>query len=96
MSTDWLRAFIEGPLDRGLRFATRSPGVVVSGAVDSGLQMAAAPGSTVDRLTIHDVPGLPLYVGPGVDASHAFERTHEDALRATAALLSAYLDAPLG
>jgi multidrug efflux pump subunit AcrB len=28
-----LRAFIEGPLDRGLRFSTRAPGVVVAGAV---------------------------------------------------------------
>ena len=30
-------------------------------------------------------------VGPGVDASHHYERTHVDALAATAALLSAYI-----
>lgn len=30
-------------------------------------------------------------VGPGVDASHAYERTHRDALEATAQLLTAYL-----
>ena len=30
-------------------------------------------------------------VGPGVDASHAYERTHRDALEATAQLLVAYL-----
>ena len=28
-----LRAFVEGPLDRGLHFATRSPGIVVAGSV---------------------------------------------------------------
>ena len=32
-------------------------------------------------------------IGPGVDASHAFERTHRDALEATARLLLAYLQA---
>lgn len=30
-------------------------------------------------------------VGPGVDASHAYERTHQDALRETARLLLAYI-----
>lgn len=30
-------------------------------------------------------------IGPGVDASHAYERTHRDALRDTANLISAYL-----
>lgn len=30
-------------------------------------------------------------VGPGVDTSHGYERTHTDALRQTAALLAAYL-----
>lgn len=30
-------------------------------------------------------------IGPGVDASHAYERTHLDALHATAALMLAYL-----
>jgi putative aminopeptidase FrvX len=30
-------------------------------------------------------------IGPGVDASHAYERTHRDALEATAQLLTAYL-----
>ena len=41
----------------------------------------------------HDViHGL---VGPGVAASHAFERTHEAALEATAKLLHAYLLSPL-
>lgn len=30
-------------------------------------------------------------IGPGVDASHAYERTHRDALEATAQLLVAYL-----
>lgn len=34
-------------------------------------------------------------VGPGVDASHAYERTHEDALAATADLLLAYLLEPV-
>lgn len=29
-------------------------------------------------------------IGPGVDASHAYERTHTDALRATADLITAY------
>ena len=32
-------------------------------------------------------------IGPGVDASHAYERTHTDALDATAALMLAYLGA---
>jgi putative aminopeptidase FrvX len=30
-------------------------------------------------------------IGPGVDASHAYERTHTDALRATAALMLTYI-----
>ncbi len=30
-------------------------------------------------------------IGPGVDASHAYERTHSDALAATAALMLAYI-----
>lgn len=33
-------------------------------------------------------------IGPGVDASHAHERTHQEALLATGRLLIAYLDAP--
>lgn len=33
-------------------------------------------------------------VGPGIDASHAHERTHVDALRATAQLLLEYLEHP--
>ncbi len=34
-------------------------------------------------------------IGPGVDASHAYERTHRSALEATARLLWAYLAAPM-
>jgi len=30
-------------------------------------------------------------MGPGVDASHSFERTHRDALEASTKLLLAYL-----
>ena len=30
-------------------------------------------------------------IGPGVDASHAYERTHQDSLSATIRLLLAYL-----
>ncbi len=33
-------------------------------------------------------------IGPGVDASHAFERTHQKALEATSKLLLAYLQSP--
>jgi putative aminopeptidase FrvX len=33
-------------------------------------------------------------VGPGVDASHAYERTHQDSLLATARLIVEYLIAP--
>ena len=33
-------------------------------------------------------------VGPGVQASHAMERTHRRALEATLALVKAYLDSP--
>ena len=33
-------------------------------------------------------------VGPGVDASHAYERTHQDSLVATARLIVEYLAAP--
>lgn len=33
-------------------------------------------------------------IGPGVDASHALERTHRDGLHATTALILAYLTAP--
>ncbi|NLY53622.1 MAG: M42 family metallopeptidase [Firmicutes bacterium] len=33
-------------------------------------------------------------IGPGVDASHAHERTHQEALLATGRLLIAYLDTP--
>jgi len=35
-------------------------------------------------------------IGPGVDASHSFERTHRQALARTAALMEAYLLAPIG
>lgn len=34
-------------------------------------------------------------IGPGVDASHAYERTHLSALEATGRLVLAYLDTPL-
>jgi putative aminopeptidase FrvX len=34
-------------------------------------------------------------VGPGVDASHSFERTHRQALGATAQLLLAYVTSPM-
>ncbi|MHB9033276.1 MAG: M42 family metallopeptidase [Anaerolineae bacterium] len=33
-------------------------------------------------------------IGPGIDASHAYERTHQDSLEATAKLLLAYLLTP--
>jgi putative aminopeptidase FrvX len=33
-------------------------------------------------------------IGPGVDASHACERTHQDSLSATARLIVEYLIAP--
>jgi putative aminopeptidase FrvX len=38
---------------------------------------------------------LTALIGPGVDASHAYERTHLDALDATGRLLLAYLQSPL-
>lgn len=34
--------------------------------------------------------------GPGIEASHAYERTHVDSLRATASLLHAYITSPIG
>lgn len=34
--------------------------------------------------------------GPGIEASHAYERTHLDSLKATAALLYAYVTSPIG
>jgi putative aminopeptidase FrvX len=37
----------------------------------------------------HDVRAI--VIGPGVDASHAFERTHREGIRATADLLVAYM-----
>ena len=33
-------------------------------------------------------------IGPGIDASHAYERTHRDSLEATTKLLLAYLLTP--
>jgi putative aminopeptidase FrvX len=33
-------------------------------------------------------------IGPGVDASHAYERTHQDSLVATARLIVEYLVTP--
>src|SRR5690606_30879221 len=33
--------------------------------------------------------------GPGIEASHAYERTHTDSLKASAALLYAYVMSPL-
>ncbi|WP_161881221.1 M42 family metallopeptidase [Deinococcus alpinitundrae] len=39
----------------------------------------------------HDLPTA--LIGPGVDASHAYERTHTDALKASAALIEAYCQA---
>ncbi|MDQ2682875.1 MAG: peptidase M42, partial [Chloroflexota bacterium] len=37
----------------------------------------------------YDIRGA--LIGPGVDASHSFERTHRDALRETARLLLAWI-----
>ncbi|MFC4712619.1 M42 family metallopeptidase [Planococcus dechangensis] len=34
--------------------------------------------------------------GPGIEASHAYERTHVDSLKATAELLHAYASSPIG
>ena len=34
-------------------------------------------------------------IGPGIDASHAYERTHRKSLDACASLLEAYLSAPM-
>lgn len=34
--------------------------------------------------------------GPGIEASHAYERTHVDSLKATAQLLHAYASSPIG
>ena len=33
--------------------------------------------------------------GPGIESSHAYERTHIDSLQATAALLYAYVTSPM-
>jgi len=36
-------------------------------------------------------PAQVALIGPGVDTSHGYERTHSDALRDTAALIAEYL-----
>jgi putative aminopeptidase FrvX len=48
----------------------------------------SSDGSAALRAGADLVVGL---IGPGVDASHAYERTHSDSLRHTARLAAAYL-----
>jgi putative aminopeptidase FrvX len=81
-----------GPYDR--RMTTR----LVELAEREGLPFAVdiypfygSDASAARRAGAEILAGL---VGPGVQASHAMERTHRTALRAAAELVAAYLDSP--
>ena len=78
-----------GPYDHDL--SQRLRGLAKAAGID--LKVDTYPFYSSDATAAWNAGGdfAAALIGPGVDASHAYERTHQDALVATAALMLAYL-----
>ena len=74
------------PMGRRLRMLARRIGVDLRADVYPHYASDAAAAWRAG----HDLPAA--LIGPGIDASHAHERTHRDALAATARLVAAYAE----
>ncbi len=82
-----------GPYDRGMGLRLRR----LAREADIPLRVDVYPYYASDATAAWRAGGdhRAALIGPGVDASHAFERTHRSALERTAALTAAYLLAPV-
>lgn len=78
-----------GPYDLGLR--QRLVGLCREHGIPHAVDIYPFYGSDASAALRAGADVRAIVIGPGVDASHAFERTHLDAIRATADLLLAYV-----
>jgi len=82
-----------GPYDEGMNRRLRE----VAAALGIDLKVDIYPHYSSDASAAWRAGGgfRAALIGPGVDGSHAYERTHREALIATGKLLMAYLELPL-
>jgi putative aminopeptidase FrvX len=78
-----------GPYDAGLK--RRLVGLAQEYEIPFAVDIYPFYGSDASAALRAGADVRAIVIGPGVDASHAFERTHTDGIRATAYLLVAYL-----
>jgi putative aminopeptidase FrvX len=78
-----------GPYDHGL--SNRLRAAAQRGQIDLKIDIYPYYSSDASAAWKAGFPGPTALIGPGVDASHAYERTHQDALDATAALMLSYV-----
>lgn len=78
-----------GPYDHGL--SNRLIGLATEHGIDCRVDLYTYYGSDVSQALRAGYDILGALVGPGVDASHSFERLHQRSLEETARLLLAYL-----
>jgi putative aminopeptidase FrvX len=78
-----------GPYDAGLR--RRLVALASRQGIPHAVDVYPAYASDASAALRSGADVRAIVIGPGVDASHALERTHRDGLRATADLLVAYL-----
>ncbi len=79
-----------GPYDHGL--GNRLRAAASRSGIELKIDIYPYYGSDASAAWRAGLPCPAALIGPGVDASHAYERTHQDALSATAELMLAYLD----
>lgn len=78
-----------GPYDH--RLGNRLRAAAKQGNIDLKIDIYPHYGSDASAAWRAGLPCPAALIGPGVDASHAYERTHQDALQATADLMLSYL-----
>ena len=78
-----------GPYDH--QFSNRLRGLASKAGIDLKIDIYPFYGSDGSAALSAGLEARVALIGPGVDASHAFERTHTDALEATAKLVLEYL-----
>lgn len=78
-----------GPYDH--RLGNRLRAAAAQADIDLKIDIYPYYGSDASAAWRAGLPCPAALIGPGVDASHAYERTHQDALTATARLMLEYL-----
>jgi putative aminopeptidase FrvX len=78
-----------GPYDHGL--SNRLRAAALRSQIELKIDIYPYYSSDASAAWKAGFPGPTALIGPGVDASHAYERMHQDALDATAALMLSYV-----